>query len=109
MSELKRCPFCGEKIIPSHKLPKHPNGYLKWMRFHPDNKCILSAFCIDLRETECVKEWNTRKPMQNIVERLEAENYIKDGGELFLNHNLEDCIPLRRVMEVIKEENGIDE
>ena len=47
--------------------------------------------------------------MQNIMKKLEAEDYKKDGGELFLNHNLEDCIPLRRVMEVIKEENGIDE
>lgn len=75
MSETKllRCPFCGEKMIPSHKMLKHPNGYLKWFRFHPDNKCFLSAFSIDLRETERVEAWNTRKPMDRIVKRLEEE------------------------------------
>ena len=81
MSELKNCPFCGEKMVPSHKLLKHPNGYLKWFRFHPDNKCFLSAFSIDLRETERVEAWNTRKPIENIVERLEEELELSDRNK----------------------------
>lgn len=108
-TKLKRCPFCGEKMVPSHKLLKHPNGYLKWFRFHPDNECFLSAHLIDLRETERVEAWNTRKPMENIVERLEEEPYINKGGELFLNGNNEDCLPLRKVFEIVKEEGELHE
>ena len=117
MSELKRCPFCGEKMVPSYKLPKHPNGYLKWMRFHPDNKCILSAFSIDLRETERVGAWNTRKPMENIAERLEEELHLSYKEK-------ERCVclyPLQfdeakgyargiaNAIEIVKEEGGMHE
>ena len=77
------CPFCGKKMILSHKFADHPNGYLKWLRFHPDNECILRAYSIDLRETEKVEAWNTRKPMERIVERLEEFNegtFIRANG-----------------------------
>lgn len=60
-----------------------------------------------LFKEELIRKANTRKPMQKIMKKLEAEDYKKDGGELFLNHNLEDCIPLRRVYEIIKEEGGM--
>ena len=96
MSGLKRCPFCGEKMILSHRFAEHPNGYLKWMRFHPDNKCILSAFSIDLRETERVKEWNTRKPMENIMERL--EEFGDEAKQFGVSGMLSD------MLEIVKEE-----
>ena len=116
MSELKRCPFCGQKMIPSHKLPKHPNGYLKWMRFHPENKCFLSAFVIDLRETEKVEEWNTRKPMQNIVERLEKEQETLETDMWARecdNWHGQYCNGisegLEKAMEIVKEEGELHE
>lgn len=39
--------------------------------------------------------------INKIVKELEREKYVKDGGELFLNSSNEDCIPLRRVYEII--------
>lgn len=105
MSELKRCPFCGEKMVPSHKLLKHPNGYLKWFRFHPDNECFLSAHLIDLRETERVEAWNTRKPIESIVKRLEEvsfpdidENYADDGQQMLFLHDAIEIV--KKKMEV---------
>ncbi len=38
-----------------------------------------------------------------LIERLEEEPYEKDGGELFLNGNMEDCIPLRKVEEIVNQ------
>ena len=42
-----------------------------------------------------------RGVINKIVKELEREKYVKDGGELFLNSSNEDCIPLRRVYEII--------
>lgn len=98
MSELKRCPFCDKTLIAD----------CKQFFIHPIVGCLMDGIPIK-NDAESLKRWNTRKPMQNIVEQLEKEDYQKDGGELFLNHNLEDCIPLRRVYEIIKGENGLHE
>ena len=114
MSETKllRCPFCDEEMIPSYKLPEHPNGYLKWLRFHPDNKCFLKAHSIDLRETESVEAWNTRKPMQNIVERLEhfnEETFYRANGRAngkTLAYGYSQGI--YKAIEIVKEEGGIE-
>ena len=38
-----------------------------------------------------------------LIERLEEEPYEKDGGELFLNENLVDCLPLRKVEEIVNQ------
>ena len=99
------CPFCGGKL-----------AIRKWIAFDGESfslkcntdGCVLNVDSFRDKE-ELIKKANTRKPMQNIMKKLEAEDYQKDGGELFLNHNLEDCIPLRRVYEIIKGENGLHE
>lgn len=105
MSELKRCPFCDEMMIPSSKFQDHPNGYLKWLRFHPDNKCFLSAFSIDLRETEKVKEWNTRKPMERIVECLEdTKTKCFVTGITANPYEFGACHAMDKAIKIVKEE-----
>lgn len=99
------CPFCGGELT-----------IRKWIAFDGESfslkcntdGCVLNVDSFRNKE-ELIRKANTRKPMENIVEQLEKEDYQKDGGELFLNHNLEDCIPLRRVYEIIKGENGLHE
>lgn len=59
--KLKPCPFCG--------------GEAKW--FNTESKvycvkcCCSTAAFIDKRDA--TKSWNTRKPMDRIVEQLEEE------------------------------------
>lgn len=118
MSKLITCPFCGEEEMYETKRENELGTIIPQlfcncckMTFEIEND---SPYLNDDKTYDYLKEklhnlWNTRKPMQNIVEQLEKEDYQKDGGELFLNHNLEDCIPLRRVYEIIKGENGLHE
>lgn len=68
MSKLKRCPFCGIGMETTNS--KH--------YFHPNNDCILHDFGIDIENRRSVKAWNTRKPLEIIVERLEVELELSD-------------------------------
>lgn len=69
-----------------------------------------SKFAKDIRKAtqSLIDSQPTAYDVDEVIKKLEAEDYIKDGGELFLNNNLEDCIPLRKVFEIIKEEGGVD-
>ena len=100
MSELKRCPFCGEKM----ETANHQQY------FHPDNDCILHGFGIDISNRRSVKAWNTRKPMQNIVERLE-EKY-KESQKKYSEEDDWYCkkvytgksVAFKDAIEIVKEE-----
>lgn len=61
MSEIKLlcCPFCGETL----RRNCLGNGE------HDKNDCVLSGFEIPIKWFPL---WNVRKPMQEIVERLEG-------------------------------------
>ena len=106
MNKSKSCPCCGstDVSVGSVIVSLGEDIYIKC------NFCNLKMqLCKEYGWKELLKRWNTRKPIDNIVERLEEEPYINKGGELFLNGNNEDCIPLRRVYEIIKEEGEIDD
>ena len=63
--KLLPCPFCDKK------LKKFKGGYE-----HKSSQCVLSSFI--LTDVE-IPKWNTRKPMERIVERLdELENITLD-------------------------------
>ena len=61
--KLKSCPFCGVQL---------ENEPPSSIYAHPNNGCLLSLIGIT---KEQFAEWNTRKPMDSIVEQLEAEKY----------------------------------
>lgn len=63
MSELKRCPCCGGEATLC-------NYY-----FVQCKKCGISTLTFITKE-EAIKAWNTRKPMENIAERLEEELHL---------------------------------
>ena len=91
MSKLKRCPFCGIGMETTN------NKYY----FHPNNNCILHDFGIDIENRRSVKAWNTRKPMEIIVERLEALRTCSDFGTC--NH----CQNRWCSMELLEADNAI--
>ena len=102
---LLSCPFCsGDNIISTYN------------NFVPALLCggcgAMMTIPWDLNkdtETELRNKWNTRKPMQNIVERIEAEckeitkwdsdkHYIyKEGADWMGN----------KAIEIVKEEGGV--
>lgn len=95
MSELKRCPFCGCELI---KLNLEPE-----IAFLHDNKeCFLGLFAIHDYETEKIKTWNTRKPMDKIVERLEDNKMWSELLIYSLTHREREII--KKAIEIVKEE-----
>ncbi len=85
-NKLLPCPFCGSK------LHKH-NRYFH----HEINGCLFDNY--EFFE-EDFKKWNTRKPMERIVERLE-EDYSQDIGSLKM-------ISVDKAIEIVKA-GGTDE
>ena len=85
-NSLLKCPFCDAEMESSN------NQYY----FHPDNDCILHGF--GFADRRSIKAWNNRKPMQNIVERLEEEK--SDWND---DYN----VPIKKAIEIVKEEGGI--
>ena len=123
MSELKRCPFCGvDKLKIESKTKdisyRHVRQHTLSVRC---NKCHARGGTVSgeignysfgtpkseklttLKELEekAIEAWNTRKPMQNIVERL--EEYRDEAKQFGLSGMLTDII------EIVKEEGGLNE
>lgn len=97
MSELKRCPFCGgDNVGVWHNRPVSPliaDSY--------EVRCYNCNFGLrpERLKDKAVEAWNTRKPMQNIVERLEDATFPHNfGGEVQM------MILKKKVIEIIKEE-----
>ena len=105
MSEIKllRCPFCcGEA------------EFLK-------GQCEIDNYvmCLECRsktklyntKASAIKAWNTRKPMQNILERLEEQ--VEESATDY--YDWEDISYLRekkayqKAIEIVKEEGGLNE
>lgn len=88
MSELKRCPFCGGEA----------EIRLGGMIYIPRcTKCGCELAGCRERE-EVIESWNTRKPMDKIVERLKEKALGGMGCPQWL--------PLESALEIIEEEGG---
>ena len=100
MSELKRCPFCGVEL----ELEEDKEFYI-----HPIGKCYMNGCAVKNTETR-IKAWNTRTPMERIVERLlnmkliRVEQCHEDFElEVMTERDFDDAI------EIVKEEGGMNE
>lgn len=115
---LLRCPFCGGDAVTAEMY----NTKLK--KFLPIVKCLDCECRTLMTETfeEAITAWNTRKPMERILERLKTLKQIEldredacdedgfgDGEEIFL-----DGVSQGRheafyeAIEIVKEEGGIE-
>ena len=99
MSEIKllKCPFCGGEA----KIDKTITNTVsvECTVCHASSRIILCTEG-DI-EQKAIKAWNTRKPMENIVERL--EELAHDNPMVTDNYILR-----REAIEIVKEEGGID-
>lgn len=71
MSELKCCPFCGGEA----KYMEIKDFFIS--RFVTCTKCGIETPRNCLNKKDAIKQWNTRTPMANIVEKLEK---LKEKG-----------------------------
>ena len=91
MSELKRCPFCGGEA----KIDCN-NRFSDWFVRCTKCFCKTPAF---LNEFMARVAWNTRKPVERILERLvETESYSRSP---------QFSKAVERAIEIVKEEGGV--
>lgn len=105
MSEIKllRCPFCG--------------GEAELLK----GQCEIDNYvmCLECRsktklyntKASAIKAWNTRKPMQNIVERLEE---LKDKAVINVTPknvlaHIDWVEGMDKAIEIVKEEGDLNE
>ena len=101
MKELKKCPFCGGEAV----VEMDESWYWYW-EAHCVN-CSVTLGYFETRE-EAIKVWNTRKPMERIVETLEETRSREirfcppraNNKTVMLGQN----IGLDRAIEIVKEE-----
>ena len=115
MSEIKllHCPFCGGEA----SLCKIKDADL-WIV-----KCWNRGCKMRPRTDECESKeeaiaiWNTRKPMERIVERLEqkvdehANNGQYFGADGWTDHEAKEVLQQKtyeKAIEIVKEEGGIE-
>ena len=96
-TKLLNCPFCGgeaeicDGCIEEFLKTEH-------MKYVQCNYCKASTK-LYFTEKEAIKSWNTRKPMERIIERLEEESFHR------YNYTKEEkLIALDKVIEIAKEE-----
>ena len=104
---LLNCPFCGGKAT----MKISPHGAERWVLIQCSSVgCVQQqGFCRD--QEEAIKQWNTRKSMQEIVERLEEkteqllDTYIED------NEGIDLClhIAFKNATNYVKEIGGMND
>lgn len=125
MSEtLIRCPFCGEEEMYETKRENELGTIIPQlfcncckMTFEIEND---SPYLNDDKTYDYLKEklhnlWNTRKPMQVIVERLkkegqkmsEAKSMVKYGKASPSSHRYYKAVSVKKAIEIVKEEGGV--
>ena len=114
MSELKRCPFCGGEA--KLRIDHYPRTVYSVECSNED--CFIGQLGVYRKKEEAIKVWNTRKPMHNIVERLEEERaLLKEERKEAIEYDDEQIIfatnnQIRAFdysLRVIREEGGTNE
>ena len=72
INELLNCPFCGGEA----KYMEIKDFFIS--RFVTCTKCGIETPRNCLNRKDAIKRWNTRKPMANIVEKLEERRAKND-------------------------------
>ncbi len=127
MSELKCCPICGKEIDIETDL-YIPERDWKPTFYDPDSggdpinihcECGLEFSTGTYDWNEFIKAWNRRKPMSNIVEKLEErERYLEkamkeshENGHRFSEEKaMNERVAIRYAINIVKQEinNGLE-
>ena len=113
MSEIKLlpCPFCGGEAY-TYTATSVTNGEKTkvWQVHCKDCRLNYPLNIKCLTEEEAIKKWNTRKPMERIIERLE-KIINRTKKEEKQNNDVVDTAmrcSYEHSMKIVKEEGGIE-
>lgn len=98
MSKLLKCPFCGGEA----KYMEIKDFFIS--RFVTCTKCGIETPRNCLNRKDAIKRWNTRKPMANIVEKLEEENDFFGGKPMGTLQKAYYCKGIETAINIVKQE-----
>ena len=109
MSELKMCPFCGGKAILKEKIECYGHGDYAKEYFVECKSCGVCSKKVCERERfaneKAIEAWNTRKPVENVLEQLEEEvkkcREYRDGKLVY--EETAKINGIKEAIEIIKE------
>ena len=124
MSNLKRCPFCSgeakiewedwKDISPTSGIYRLSVNHKPECFFVQMNGLNAKSEMISSNKERLAEAWNNRKPMQNIMKRLE-ENLQKFEEKRKMAESEADKLrffnfemALRKAVSIVREEGGID-
>jgi Lar family restriction alleviation protein len=103
MSEVKLlpCPFCGGKAkVIRRKKSSNDDGFL----FEVSVKCEVcdseSRRCLE-DENKAIMIWNTRKPMERIIEKLEGKSRFYNSASA-VDQNIRRSV--KESIDIVKEQ-----
>ena len=105
--KLKRCPFCGGEVLLDREDIFCDNCHLSMRIF--DRYLSREAETYQEARIQTIEQWNTRKPMEEIVERLE------EGHEWARTHGAYERFREGRVsgfrtaIRIVKEVGGMND
>lgn len=97
-SELLPCPFCGGDNVGIWHFQLFAHSF--------EVRCYDCHFGLEQRSTreEAISAWNTRKPIERIVERLEEESHTAKTKPTDLGFvNEYKWVFLKEAIEIVKE------
>ena len=68
MSRLKPCPFCGEEL----EIIANGQYYSHKREENSEKQCFGAVWVFPIDDEEMIRRWNTRKPMDRVLEQLEV-------------------------------------
>lgn len=115
MSEIKLlpCPFCGGEASLKRD---QKDDFVEYSVGCYNRGCVCAAhtYCYYDKE-EAIRDWNTRKPMERILTRLEELNERAITGDCISDlRNDKKCFEeceacyMNIAIEIVKEEGGIE-
>ena len=129
MSEIKLlpCPFCGgeasltkkNRIIVEGKTERECHVHCNKCNARAERVLYKSCSTTEMAHELARKLWNTRKPMERILTRLEEYNQSEDDFKKIIDTNREIPNPtvsrtigrieaFNKAIEIVKEEGGIE-
>ena len=97
---LLSCPFCGGEA----KYIEDKDFFVS--RFVTCTKCGIETRRNYLRKDLAIKDWNTRKPMERIVDRLQECKFVTSIGNDIISRN--KFIAYNGALNIVRKEGGVD-